>query len=293
VCGAGAGPPARATFQPHERGGGQSPARRSRGSESKDRSRQVRRLSLGCAQAGQGPASQREARQVRFGSRLQRHPRRAPVHDSQAVALSARDETSRVTLAHYEGGAEEFWLGTRDHDVSQNIDALLAEIGGKPPFRILDLGCGPGRDLRAFASRGHVPTGLDGSSSFVRMAREHAGVEVWEQNFLALDLPEDEFDGVFANASLFHVPSAELPRVLSELRACLRRGGVLFTSNPRGENQEGFDRGRYGAYHDLEHWRAYVTGAGFDEIRHYYRPPGLPREQQPWLATLWRRPETE
>jgi SAM-dependent methyltransferase len=202
------------------------------------------------------------------------------------------DEISRVTLAHYDEGAEQFWQGTRDHDVSQNIDALLGEIEGKPPFRILDFGCGPGRDLRAFVSRGHAPTGLDGAARFVRMAQEYAGVPVWEQDFLALDLPEAEFDGVFANASLFHVPASELPRVLRELRACLRPRGVLFASNPRGSNEEGFQRGRYGAYHDLERWRGHVTAAGFDEIRHYYRPAGLPRDQQPWLATLWRRRET-
>jgi len=202
------------------------------------------------------------------------------------------EEISRVTLAHYDEGADEFWLGTRNHDVSQNIDALLGEIEGSPPFHILDFGCGPGRDLRTFVSRGHLPTGLDGAARFVRMAREYAGAPVWKQDFLALDLPEAEFDGVFANASLFHVPASELPRVLSEMRACLRPRGVLFASNPRGSNEEGFSRGRYGAYHDFERWRGYVTAAGFDEIRHYYRPPGLPREQQPWLATLWRRRET-
>ena len=210
----------------------------------------------------------------------------------ESDASASIDEISRVTLEHYEQGAEQFWLGTRDHDVSQNIDALLGEIEGNPPFRILDFGCGPGRDLRTFASRGHAPTGLDGAARFVRMARQYAGVEVWEQDFLALDLPEAEFDGVFANASLFHVPARELPRVLGELRACLRPRGVLFASNPHGSNEEGFSRGRYGAYHDLERWQSYVSAAGFDEIRHYYRPPGLPREQQPWLATLWRRRET-
>jgi SAM-dependent methyltransferase len=202
------------------------------------------------------------------------------------------EEISRVTLAHYDERAEQFWVGTRDHDVSQNLDALLGEIEAKPPFRILDFGCGPGRDLRAFVLRGHAPTGLDGAARFVRMAQQYAGVPVWEQDFLALDLPEAEFDGVFANASLFHVPASELPRVLGELRACLRPRGVLFASNPRGSNEEGFQRGRYGAYHDLERWRGHVTAAGFDEIRHYYRPAGLPRDQQPWLATLWRRRET-
>ncbi|MCF5209544.1 SAM-dependent methyltransferase, partial [Pseudomonas syringae] len=64
---------------------------------------------------------------------------------------------------------------------------------------------------------------------------------------------------------------------------------VLFSSNPRGENQEGWNGERYGAYHDLESWRKLLTEAGFVELEHYYRPAGLPREQQPWLASVWRR----
>jgi hypothetical protein len=63
---------------------------------------------------------------------------------------------------------------------------------------------------------------------------------------------------------------------------------VLFASNPRGDNREGWNGLRYGAYYDLEGWRAIVGAAGFEEILHYFRPPGLPREQQPWLASVWR-----
>ena len=199
---------------------------------------------------------------------------------------------SRATLAHYESQAERFWQGTRDHDVSQNIDALLNAIPGSGPFRILDFGCGPGRDLRALCDRGHHPIGLDGAASFVRMAREYAEVDVWRQDFLSLSLPDASFDGVFANASLFHVPTSELPRVLGQLHASLRPGGVLFASNPRGDNQEGWSGGRYGAYHDFEHWSRLAIGAGFEAVSHYYRPAGLPRDQQPWLASLWRRPKT-
>lgn len=193
------------------------------------------------------------------------------------------------TLAHYDQRAEDFWRGTRDHDVSQNIEALLRHIEAEPPFSILDLGCGPGRDLRKFAELGHVAVGLDGAARFAAMAREFSGCEVWHQDLLALDLPDARFDGVFANAVLFHVPSQELSRVLRQLRATLKPGGVLFSSNPRGQNQEGWNQGRYGAYHDLENWRRYVAGAGFAEITHYYRPEGLPRERQPWLASVWRR----
>jgi SAM-dependent methyltransferase len=194
-----------------------------------------------------------------------------------------------LTLEYYDARAKDFWEGTRDHDVSQNIAALLQCIEGAPPFTVLDFGCGPGRDLKAFTELGHVATGLEGAARFAAMARAHSGCEVWHQDFLELDLPDDHFDGVFANAALFHVPSRELPRVLRELHATLKPGGVLFSSNPHGRNEEGWNRGRYGAYHDLETWRRHVSGAGFVELAHYYRPAGLPRAQQPWLATVWRK----
>jgi SAM-dependent methyltransferase len=193
------------------------------------------------------------------------------------------------TLAHYNDRAEDFREGTRDHDVSQNIASLLRHMSGEPPFAILDFGCGPGRDLAAFRALGHEPVGLEGSSALAAMAREHGGCEVWQQDFLALELPDARFDGIFANASLFHVPRQELPRVLGELRAALRPGGVLFASNPRGQGEEGWNRGRYGVWHDLASWRSFLEAAGFAELEHYYRPPGLPREQQPWLASVWRR----
>jgi SAM-dependent methyltransferase len=198
-------------------------------------------------------------------------------------------ELSARTLAHYEASADSFREGTRDHDVSQNVAALLRHIEGAPPFTILDLGCGPGRDLVTFTKLGHTAIGLDGSARFVAMARAECGCTVWQQDFLALDLPPSCFDGVFANASLFHVPTRELPRVLGELHAALKPNGVLFSSNPRGDNEEGWSRGRYGAYHDLATWRRLVEAAGFTELEHYYRPPGLPRAEQPWLASVWRR----
>ncbi len=198
------------------------------------------------------------------------------------------DEIAARTLEHYDQSAEDFREGTRDHDVSQNIAALLRHIEGEPPFTILDLGCGPGRDLAAFSRLGHLAIGLEGAARLVAMARANTGCTVWQQDFLRLDLPDRSFDGIFANASLFHVPSRELARVLRQLHATLKPAGVLFSSNPRGENEEGWSHGRYGAYHDLEAWRRYMSEAGFSELEHYYRPAGLPRARQPWLASVWR-----
>ncbi|MBP0597019.1 class I SAM-dependent methyltransferase [Herbaspirillum sp. LeCh32-8] len=209
--------------------------------------------------------------------------------------MSAREDASAGTLGHYSRNADGFRAGTWDHDVSQNIEALLDALSmrrgpaGNGPFSILDFGCGPGRDLVTLSRLGQEAVGLDGTEEFVRMAREASGCEVLHQDFVNLDLPAQRFDGVFANASLFHVPSAALPRVLAQLRDALKPGGILFSSNPRGEDVEGWSGERYGVWHSLEGWRRYLDAAGFVELRHYYRPDGLPREQQPWLASVWQK----
>ena len=76
-----------------------------------------------------------------------------------------------------------------------------------------------------------------------------------DQDFVHLSLTRDRFDGVFANASLFHVPSAAIHGVLRALRRALKPGGVLFSSNPRGNDLEGWNGERYGCFWELETWR--------------------------------------
>jgi SAM-dependent methyltransferase len=211
---------------------------------------------------------------------------------------------SRRTLGHYESHADAFWEGTRDHDVTQNYAAFLGSLDGPPPLTLLDFGCGPGRDLDYFRSVGHRAVGLDGCAAFSRMARERTGCEVLEQDFLNLHLPEGRFDGIFANASLFHVPSRELLRVLGQLHRALKPRGVVFASNPRpppgqgppdsphrepDAGREGWNGDRYGCYFEMDRWREFFIPAGFEELRHYYRPDGLPRSEQPWLAMVWLR----
>ena len=199
-------------------------------------------------------------------------------------------EHTASTIRHYDDHAAAFWEGTRDHDVSQNTAALLEAITATPPFRLLDFGCGPGRDLRYFTDLGHEPVGLDGSEQMAALARQHAGVAVWVQDFTEPDLPANRFDGVFANASLFHVPKDRIEAVLRALRACLVPSGVLFSSMPRGNDEEAFAGKRFGVYYRDETWLALVEQAGFEPIRHFLRPTDAPPERQRWLASVWRKP---
>ena len=213
-----------------------------------------------------------------------------PVSDK--ATLGSLGEASARTLNDYAQSAESFWEFTRDHDVTQNYAALLDAIAGAPPLRLLDFGCGPGRDLIALTARGHTVTGLDGSPVFAEMARSRSGCRVLVQNFLELSLGEQQFDGVFANASLFHVPRVELPRVLGELFRALVPGGVLFCSNPRSfeRDWEGFKGERYGSFLTIDSWLASIAQAGFVVERHFLRPSDKPPSEQPWLAIVARRP---
>ena len=99
-------------------------------------------------------------------------------------------QISQVTILHYERAARAYWEGTKNHDVDQNHAAVLDAIESETPYTILDLGCGPGRDLSYFRSLGHKTVGLEGSKKFVDMARRHSKCEVLHQDFLAMALPE-------------------------------------------------------------------------------------------------------
>jgi SAM-dependent methyltransferase len=198
------------------------------------------------------------------------------------------EQHEKITIAEYQLTAESFREGTWDHDVSQNRAALIAALPNNPG-KILDLGCGPGRDLVAFQELGHIATGLDATPAFVEMARTAANCPVWEQSFLSLDLPANHFDGIFANASLIHVPSSDMQRVLQDLRQSLVDRGSLVLSMLRGNSEGFFDRptgSRYVAGWEYASLAPHLLAAGFQILDHYYRPPGMPIEQQSWLVIV-------
>lgn len=203
------------------------------------------------------------------------------------------EQHEEITIAEYQATAELFRLGTWDHDVSQNRQALVAAMP-KNPGRILDLGCGPGRDLVAFKQQGHTAIGLDATPAFVEMAERLSGCEVWQQSFLSLDLPAEFFDGIFANASLIHVPQAEMVRVLQDLWRSLVPAGAIVMSVTRGEGEGFVPRPtgyRYVAGWEHETLVPCVQQAGFELLHHYYRPPGLPSHAQSWLVIVARKPD--
>lgn len=186
------------------------------------------------------------------------------------------------TLAHQEQHAPSYREGTRDHDVSQNIAALLQHMTGPPPFDLLDFDCGPRCGLHTIKALGHRIVGPDGAP------RAQGGCEVLEQSILQLELPSQRYDGVFADAVLFHVPRYR-HRCCDNCRPADSQAACCSVPTPRGDGHEGWNGERYSAFLASPTWRALVTAAAFDELDHFYRPPGLPIEHQPWLARVRRK----
>ncbi|MBR4861248.1 MAG: class I SAM-dependent methyltransferase [Firmicutes bacterium] len=145
------------------------------------------------------------------------------------------------TLNYYNENAAAFCEGTLNADMSHLYGCFLQHIpaGGK----ILDLGCGSGRDSLAFLRKGYQVEAVDGSEELCRFAAEYIGQPVRCMDFEELDY-EEEFDGVWACASLLHAPKSRIPSILSKIRRSLVPGGTLYFSFKHGDSERTKD-GRF------------------------------------------------
>lgn len=145
------------------------------------------------------------------------------------------------TLQYYNQHAKAYVDSTRDVEFSQTQERFLQYL--EPGARILDFGCGSGRDTKYFRNRGFQVEAVDGSAEFVRIASEYTGINV--RRMLFQDLDEVEcYDGIWACSSILHLPCAELEVVLGKMARALRRRGIVYTSFKYG-TEEGERSGRY------------------------------------------------
>ena len=145
------------------------------------------------------------------------------------------------TLQYYNQHAKAYVDSTRDVEFSQTQERFLQYL--EPGARILDFGCGSGRDTKYFRNRGFQVEAVDGSAEFVRIASEYTGINVRRMLFQDLDEVE-RYDGIWACSSILHLPCAELEEVLGKMARALRRRGIVYTSFKYG-TEEGGRSGRY------------------------------------------------
>ena len=144
-------------------------------------------------------------------------------------------------MRYYAENAEAFAANTRDADMRTNRDRFLKEL--HPGVAILDFGCGSGRDTKAFLEQGYCVTAIDGSPELCAIASEYTGIPVRQVLFQELDARE-EYDGIWACASILHVPPAELPDIFRRMTTALKLDGIIYTSFKYG-TFEGERNGRW------------------------------------------------
>ena len=138
-----------------------------------------------------------------------------------------------MSFDYYDKNPDKFYQDTVHVDMGEFYQIFLPLVrdGGK----ILDVGCGSGRDLRKFKNLGYEPVGIDASIEMVKKAKALSEVEVLNLKFSEITW-EHEFDGLWASASLLHVPVNEIPNTIKLLWKSLKRSSPFFMSFKYGEN---------------------------------------------------------
>ena len=152
--------------------------------------------------------------------------------------------SDKRTLDYYNTKAKDFVSGTVDVVFTEIQDIFLGYIplGGK----ILDFGCGSGRDTKYFLSKGYDVDATDGSEELCKIASEYAGVQVKQLLFEELDKVE-VYDGIWACASILHVEKNQLPGIMKKIAIATKTGGVVYVSFKYGDF-EGVRNGRFFTY---------------------------------------------
>lgn len=140
--------------------------------------------------------------------------------------LDPRDVVT-ASVEAYRAGADAYEAAYADR-YGAIVDRFATSLPA--PSRLLDAGCGPGRDLARFAAHGHLPQGIDLTPEFVARARHHAPTVLGDLRLVSSHFAAGSFDGVWAAASLVHLPAAEAADVLGQFATLLRPGGKLFVS---------------------------------------------------------------
>ena len=193
------------------------------------------------------------------------------------------NKEKNLTLEYYNENAVAFVKDTVavDFHLIQDLFLTFIPVSG----RVLDFGCGSGRDSKYFLSKGYDVTAVDGSRELAKLAGEYIGQDIMNidfQDFRAVDA----YDGVWACASLLHLPKTELKQVLQNLWKSLHREGVLYASFKYGDFS-GMRKGRYFTNLTEAGWQDVISGIGFEPVKMWItKDVREGRSDESWLNVL-------
>ena len=188
------------------------------------------------------------------------------------------------TLNYYNENAQSFADGTVSVEFTEMQDRFLEKLD--PGAYILDFGCGAGRDTKYFLSQGYRVDAIDGSEQLCQIASDHTGIKVRQMLFQELEVNE-KYDGIWACASILHLPKKELKEVLKKMLIALKIDGWIYTSFKYGE-YEGIRNGRYFTDFTIDTFTDFVQGIQNMRIEEHWITgdvrPG--RGEEKWLNLI-------
>ncbi|CAM9209404.1 MULTISPECIES: class I SAM-dependent methyltransferase [Acinetobacter] len=190
------------------------------------------------------------------------------------------------TIDYYNKHAEEFTASTVEIDMESLYPPFLAEL--PEGARILDVGCGSGRDTLAFKNKGYHIDAIDYSEELIKKATELTGIQVKYQSFYELS-EVAVYDGIWACASLLHCQRHRLAEVLQRLLRALKPGGVIYMSFKYGDSDREKDSREFT---DLNEQQAQELLAQFDQVslvQQWITVDKRPDREEEWLNLLWKK----
>ena len=186
------------------------------------------------------------------------------------------------TITYYNQNAADFVANTQSADMTSLYQKFLARLPSTG--HILDLGCGSGRDTKYFMQQGYDVTAIDGTPALCQLAQEFTGQEVQCMTFDQIQW-EDKFDGIWACASLLHLPKHELPPIFFKLATALKADGYLYASFKYG-SFEGERNGRY--FSDLTETglSVAISASGLKITEQWLTEDVRPGRSETWLNTI-------
>lgn len=190
------------------------------------------------------------------------------------------------TLDYYNQNANTFFEGTVSVNFREVQDKFLKILPGK---KILDFGCGSGRDTKYFLDNGYDVIAIDGSIELCKKASEYTGIEVKHMLFQELN-EKDTYDGIWACSSILHLNKEELKPVLLKMIDALKKQGIIYTSFKYGDF-EGERNGRYFSNFTIESFKEYVQDISTIQIEEYWLSGDVRkgREDEMWLNLILRK----
>lgn len=191
-----------------------------------------------------------------------------------------------MSINYYQTYARTFFDGTVNVDMTTLYESFTRHL--VPGARVLDAGCGSGRDAKAFSEMGYQVEAFDASSEMVALARQHTGLPVQQMTFANVNV-EQHYDGIWCCASLLHVSASELPKVMQKLARALKSGGIWYVSFKYGEGEREKDGRRFTDMNEAGLQALLEATPGIASVSLWTTQDKRPGRDEVWLNAVLRK----